>query len=721
MNASQSEFIATIKKAKTCELITQHVDQLLATKSADELGAILVDLASSEAIGNGTLGYYVFPGLLRLLKKDNAVLDVIAQLVKQSELPETFIMHCIMLMANHYRKTQGALPPPEFVSFIRDVTADPQVHPSVRARVARLLTRLPEKDRQDILEILITSGDAQLIEAACHTIARWSKAAYAEHQDMIERLIAYVRQSPREALKHPQLMRTVARIDHPRVDAAIEKIIAQTKSKEDVVRLAACLAPGRSEKQLVDVVGIAKKSGPEGRLAMRHLIRREPALLDLLYQGDHYQDLVDVIETEPTYFGQSAIRYLERIKTVEGGPSEAAKKLEYEISLTRSNAFLSGGVLRERRSRSGEERSAQPGETLRYGTSKQPLFSPYNTGFNMGDALYRDTHLIDPFCHNHWHAGIFQAFELFPTGTDATGIMRGVHMTGFPGDVKQFAARSDAFGSPGCDLAAAMRNLHQKFLEKFMVDDDHPFHGARQTQAMSKVDRLNLLQTSEDLTHRSIYYTFADMLDWHGTHWSGSIDDIDNLRCDGVVEYTYEACGKKVCTGTQAAHWNIAAPGNQHPESHADLHTWDVNDGELCPKIQAGAEGHDTELVPTRPSAPDITEFAIHEETRTTGRVVVIKFNIASADYYNVYVRILVGPEGGPFGFAVTQPIGDAGIAGKWLFKEVDEGTHHLAYWLKDNQVLNTGGNAANLEFRLVAVDKGGNVSAEYFSRLPLN
>lgn len=136
--------------------------------------------------------------------------------------------------------------------------------------------------------------------------------------------------------------------------------------------------------------------------------------------------------------------------------------------------------------------------------------------------------------------------------------------------------------------------------------------------------------------------------------------------------------------------------------------------------MQAGGEGDDTTFVPTQPSAPKVTAFSIHEEPAPTpsGSIVAIKFNIHSDHYYSVYVRILVGPEGRPFTFATTgTDVIASGIAGPWRFKEVDAGTNHFAYWQKDTH---PGGNA-NLEFRLVAVDKGGNLSEEFYCRLPAN
>lgn len=721
MSTSLNEFIANMKKANTCELASQAVDQLLASKSSEGLVKILDAVADSEAINDETLGYYVFPGLQRKIAKDESLLDEFIKLIKRSDLSETFIMHCIALLTNYYRKAEVSTPPAKFVNFIRDVSINEKIGVTVRAWTARLLTRIPEKESLGILEKLIDSGEAQLIEAACHTIARWSGTALSDHHALINRLLAYFKRSPERVLAHPQLMRTVARLDRHNAGAIFEKLIPSIGSGKDAVNLAACLAPGSSAKLLTEIIGIAKTQGSEGRQAIRHLIRKEPSLLDLLYQGKHYKNLIEVIKTEPTRLGTAAIKYLDRIKADEGESASEAAELKRELISARYNAFLPRENLLMRRNGSTEDQPTASATALRNGTQKQALFAEYSTGFNMGDALYRDTHIIDPFCHNHWHAGIFQTFEFIPTDTDVRGIMRGVHMTGFPGSVEPFVAQSDDFARPQCEVAIAMKNLYKVFMKEFMVDGKHPFRGARQTPVMSKMDRINLVEKSEELTCRSIYYIFADMLDWHGTHWSGAVEDIDNLRCDGVVEYTYEACGKKVCAGKQAANWNIASAGNQYPESHADLHTWGLNEGELCPKVQAGAEGNDTNFIPSQPSVPEVKEFTIHEETLPTGNVVVIGFNVESENYYSVYVRMLVGAEGGPFDFVTTTAMGASDIAGKWMFKEVDEGTNHLAYLPKSEIAAIIGGNAANLEFRFVAVDKGGNVSAEYFSRLPLN
>jgi hypothetical protein len=307
-------------------------------------------------------------------------------------------------------------------------------------------------------------------------------------------------------------------------------------------------------------------------------------------------------------------------------------------------------------------------------------------------------------------------------GTGIDGHMQGMHMTGFPGDVKPFKAKR-GFGDPNCIIADEMKNLFDEFLEDFEVDKKHPYHGARRTPDMSKDDRLNLLNKSADLMNRGIHYTFWDMLVSWGNDWNGTISDIDLLRCDGVVEYTYERCGKKVCAGKEVSKWNIAAAGNAYLQSHEDLHTWDLNSGELCPRVQAGEEGNDTTFIKPKKSVPIMQEFAVEkEEVDGGGHIIAIKINVQSSEYYNVYVRIIAGPPGGPFHFAITTGASGfpLGIAGKWMFKEVDEGTDHIAYWPGGTSGQDYYGTDAIYEFRAVAVDKGGNVSEEYSCKIPI-
>ena len=115
-------------------------------------------------------------------------------------------------------------------------------------------------------------------------------------------------------------------------------------------------------------------------------------------------------------------------------------------------------------------------------------------------------------------------------------------------------------------------------------------------------------------------------------------------------------------------------------------------------------------------------EFDVYEVPTSSGKVLAIKICLQSFEYDTVYVRIVVRPSGGPFQFANTGHAEfPSGIAGKWMFKEVDVGTVHFAYWPGDTNGPDFCGNNEEYEFCLVAVDRGGNVSEEYSCKVNID
>ncbi len=99
------------------------------------------------------------------------------------------------------------------------------------------------------------------------------------------------------------------------------------------------------------------------------------------------------------------------------------------------------------------------------------------------------------------------------------------------------------------------------------------------------------------ITAKTIGNTWTDMLDinniwqwcppeWY-ENWNGKISRIDELRCDGVIEYRYEKNGLFVSNDK-----NIGHSGNSNVYGHNEWHDgWaDIygNGAELCPRFQAG-------------------------------------------------------------------------------------------------------------------------------------
>lgn len=727
-------FIDQLKKADTNESAYEIVRQFLEANGQHNLIPRLAALANidgnAEEVAN-TFGYYIIPILMeqaidQKAPEQKTLVSEIQTLAQDRNVPETLSMQCLGMVDKLFRK-DGYLSENEFQDFIHTIATDADSPAEVRAKAVRLLTRLPVAQQRQTLSALVDSGQTAAIEAACHTIAWGAKDHPYEYEDLIDKIIAFAERSPAEAINNPNILKTLARSPNQKVTAVIDAVLDYAATDDDWLRLATCVGSGGSAKQLAAIIdAVAAKPGPRPKIAMRNLIRSKPDLMERLHGDKHYAELLHVITTEPDLLGKAAISYLDRLETVEEAAiSRTAQAQKQELATARHNAYRAREkVLRWKQKDLADRSDRPPVVPLAQGGAPNPVNAAFSTNFNMGDALYRDTYIIVPFHHNHWHAAVFQTFEFISQGADKTGQMRGVHMTGFPGDVVPFSASQSAFADPGGNVADAMRALRDDFFAAFKVDDEHHFRGARQTPTMTKDDRLALLDISERLVGQNIYYTFADMLDWKGAHWSGAVEDIDNLRCDGVIEYTFEACGKKVCAGTEVSNWNIAAPGNQHPESHADLHTWSLNEGELCPKVQAGDEGHDSTFIPSIPAFPGIDAFEVFAHTPPSGNGVTLKINVKSNEYYQLYVRIVVRPIGGDFDFIVTGPSTAVTprIQGDWMFKLVDEGTNHFADWQGETRSgQNYSGDDGDYEFRVVAVDMGGNVSEELSVIVPIN
>ena len=138
--------------------------------------------------------------------------------------------------------------------------------------------------------------------------------------------------------------------------------------------------------------------------------------------------------------------------------------------------------------------------------------------------------------------------------------------------------------------------LRTNFINSFNGTKD--YHGSY-SRVISPETRSSIASTAQEVGSSNIGYTWADMLDSKNIHgflgweanWQGTVDDIDELRCDGLVEFSYEKNEVIVLKTENSVDENLAHPGNSRVEAHADFHTGDYNTYEMCPRIQAG-ENH---------------------------------------------------------------------------------------------------------------------------------
>lgn len=339
---------------------------------------------------------------------------------------------------------------------------------------------------------------------------------------------------------------------------------------------------------------------------------------------------------------------------------------------------------------------------------------PFSTGFHKGDALYRDleTHLANA---EHWHAAVFTGFAVDGAGN---GTLSGVEATGdwtamFWNDTVQRFAVSRSFADPGDDVAATMEQLRDAFVGKFAPTT--PYHGARHAPNLTPAQRTAIAATAGSLVGKGILYTWSDMMDYKGWDWDATVGDIDETRCDGIVEYSYERNNIQVCGGTNPALWQIGTAGTAQVDNHNDFHNNSYNPGELCPRIQAGDQAADTTFVETPADPPSIVDFTALGYTFIF--VPSIWFRVDAPNYAQVLARITVSKDGGPAHFLQTEdPYGATGaIVGDWRWRQVPANTgasSNVGFWLGRTvggpNYLNRNGQ---FEFELVTVDGGGNVS----------
>lgn len=152
--------------------------------------------------------------------------------------------------------------------------------------------------------------------------------------------------------------------------------------------------------------------------------------------------------------------------------------------------------------------------------------SPYASSNRLANAIYRGGVALGI----EWHAGIV-AHSQGPEYNDTGEWI--IHASGASGSIVEYATYED-------------------FL------DNNNNTGEHWMSSMDYSDQVNIFFTAVDLTNDSIPYTVFSIFTTDVN--SGTIEpsDIKKMRCDGVVEYSYEYNGIRVL-GTND-HWNCSTP-----------------------------------------------------------------------------------------------------------------------------------------------------------------
>ncbi|WPB77633.1 HEAT repeat domain-containing protein [Archangium violaceum] len=671
--------------------------KLFEALSGPEAAALLA--SQGAALPIDTLGFVVLPALRDRLRRDDALFESLVELAKKKSLSRE-LKHVLLDFLDDAARHVGEGPRLEsFHQALRDIAAHRRERPELRGLAARLLARSRSAHTATVLDQLLAESNPRVVSGAAHTIGIWHAEGVKASASLLKKLLKWAQVHPRKTVLSPAILGTVAQAGGIRGQAAIQAALREAKDGRQLAQVLAATGVHLGGRQLADVIRrLEGTEESEGEWVVKGLFRSQPEALQRLYQAGQYREMAYVLALVPD--AASALSASELKNVLAVAPSASSKRLR---SLLRSFQPLAESGVGKRLKRSQQHKDML----------SLPLNKGFETGFHLADALYRSllTHYGNA---DHWHTALFLGFSGNAAGT---GEFKGINASkgiGWSDTIAFFSAKQD-FGGPAADLGARMQNLRKAFLTSFAEGhENHPFHGARSVPNLLAKQRAQIAQTAASFFGKDIWWTWVDMLDYRGWDWTGKVQDIDETRCDGLIEYSYEVNGIKVCRGEDSNKWNISKADTDYVENHNDFHNHAYNPGELCPKVQAGNDGSDSTFVVSMPQRPVITGF--FAEQFSPSAVPVLLLRVTAPKSPDVFARLIVRKKGGStFHFAQTEepvkPMKGTPV-GPWRFMKIPQSENVFAFWAGKTQGgPDFSGENGTYEFRLQVVDCGGNVS----------
>jgi hypothetical protein len=184
-----------------------------------------------------------------------------------------------------------------------------------------------------------------------------------------------------------------------------------------------------------------------------------------------------------------------------------------------------------------------------------------------GDAVYQYNSTLGSIGYDYNHAAIFSGLK----------------------DSLDTGRVFQALGPGTTTKDSEDRSFYDQFLGASVTS---PYYGAYtlDSRTLTFEERKSVVSTAASLVAQTIAYPAMALnaLEYSGTTYDGSVTNITAIRCDGFVEYSYEANSLRVWRNTDYPddQWSIAL----NPDSHND--TPDLTrdpDTELSPWAQRGA------------------------------------------------------------------------------------------------------------------------------------
>lgn len=598
----------------------------------------------------------------------------------------------------------------------------------LRASALRRLFLKPSSEAAKKLVPFLESRNPWLMNAAAHTIVQWQEEQALPAGLDLKPVYLYARQNINITRNLPAVLRLLANAPDPQAQKVLEDIAKQVTGHDRArfINTTGDKLPPQILAALILSV-FDKWDNPSERTLQALLIEHRDRLDLLEKEGLHQAYLL----------GLSLLP--DDLKEADVAKIDAIRKASPQVASTAARVLREAGIVSPVSARPSSRRNLTPREDMlirlneariRAGNlflrDPDKVANGFLTGLHKADALYVDLGFGFNIAGQHWHSGVFEGFLPSQNGTVGTLSVAQAGRSGstttnvFDFDCIEIYETSTSFESPEISVADTMQQLHDNFIEGFReFNNDLAVHAPRRTPGLTSDAADRITATAASFFDRGIDYTAFDMMNHKGSAWSGRVTDIQATRCDGVVEFSYERNGQIVCRGLNENRANISRRGVTSLENHNDLHLGSLEAGELCPRVQAGdqADNDHQGALNSRmstaegPVLPEVESFYVTPWFWIFPPM--INFCVKAQRYNHVYVRITVSKDGGPFFFVHTDAMGtEESPDADWRFERVRTERDMVGFWLgKTTGGPDFQGQNGTYEFRLVAVDQGGNVS----------
>jgi Protein of unknown function (DUF3892) len=691
------------------------------------------------------LGWRVFPLLTTHLRENDHLFYEMMSLFIKQDINRNFLVILMDYLDGAARTTKKKM----YQSMLTDLCGERNDR-IIRAIAGRRLARVYHKNTLLITKKFIESDEQLLLDTAAHIMRQWIQHNKSIPKGMISSFLRRVSISPKSALWSSAIIGLIAEIRTTSAKLILDKIITFIQTDDERALFLGAAGESLDDRRLAKLIkGLTKsQNNPKSNDVLKGIFFRQPSRLRRLYVLKFFEEFLYVYNLMPDTGNGLYVKLLQALtksknyKVRDQATDLSARPIYRKYNKGKKEKYSSAVRSKNKSNVSNKSLDlVQQQSTASAMLHHSPIDvsvtdQGLSIGFHVADALYRDlTSVPTSITGEHWHAGIYLGITL-DRNFEENGIayMKGIAAyrgLGWSDTIDYFSA-SRSFNGPHIDIKATMLALKNDFLLAFAEGRiNHPFHGSRCPSDVNPDQRQAIANTARTLYGKNIWWTWADMLDYKN-EWDGSANSIDETRCDGVVEYSYERNGVRVCGGVDKNKWNISQPGIQFPENHNDVHNGDfVEPGELCPRIQAGDQGNDTTFVYSFQNPPSLT--ILDARGFSSDGVPMIAFKVNSDTYQHAYVRITVSKDGGRVDYLYSEkPEFNSGDSRQtdahWNFKGIATNNEYRIYWI--GRTIERGrenyysdgphyyGDNGIFDFRIRAVDPAGNVSEQQSVKL---